>query len=89
MRWFTPEIEEGFAWFTWTHQLTETGWQRVALPRAGGLGEQPGRLMELLEVFRRTANQVLDERTKARQHARDVAAWRAERERTERARAAR
>lgn len=40
--------------------------ERVALPRAGGLYDQPARDMEALEVLEATANAVVAEQAKER-----------------------
>lgn len=57
---FTTDVTETFEWFELTHQVkTGTGapvWQRTSLPAAGGLEDQPARLMEALALVAREEN---------------------------------
>lgn len=56
----TPEIEEAFTWFRETHELTyehgAAAWRRVALPAAGGVGDQDSRLMATLDHLKSVFN---------------------------------
>lgn len=83
MRAFTPDIEAALEWFVWTHEPTEVGWRRIALPRDGGLARQDARTMVLVDVVRRTANEMQRERADERARKDDVANWRASRRRQE------
>jgi hypothetical protein len=82
--WFTPEIDEALEWFQWTHTVTEHGWVRAALPRAGGLAEQDALLMSLLDAMRATANALFAERRAQQARSHDLESWRAERARARR-----
>lgn len=86
MLWFTPDVSATLDWFAWTHTLGEQGWTRTTLPRAGGLADQPARLMLLLDVARATANQVTQEQIGRQRRQQDLAAYRAERDRERRGR---
>jgi len=51
------------AWFQLTHQLQGgfgwVQWQRTSLPVAGGVGDQPARLMEALALIAREENALI------------------------------
>lgn len=65
---FTPEVKQYLEWFVLTHQLRGgygwLAWQRVALPIAGGMDEQPAKLMEALAFIAREENAQILLRTK-------------------------
>lgn len=63
MRSFTPDVEELLEWFELTYAV-ESGpgwicWRRAALPYAGGLADQPHRLMQGLDYIARVRNDML------------------------------
>lgn len=53
MLWFTPEVDEAFAWFYATHELASdlgrVWWRRTSLPGAGGYGDQDAKRMATIE----------------------------------------
>ena len=59
----TGEIEEAFEWFHATHEvIVDFGgpsWRRMALPAAGGVGDQDARLMATLDHLRTVMNALL------------------------------
>lgn len=77
----TPEFEHAFTWFRWTHEVTEYGWRRVDVPDAsrGGLAKQEARLMAVLEVIRRHADDCVRERLDESRRARELDRWRRDR----------
>jgi hypothetical protein len=71
---FTPDVTEAIEWFTLTHQFTSSaGWQRVDRPIAGGLADQPAKLMEAIALVAREQNALVSrERTRRATGVRDV-----------------
>lgn len=70
MRLLTPQVEEIFRWFDWTHDVDVMGngiarWRRVALPGPGSLAEQDAWLMAALDCVRDTANAQLEAEQRA------------------------
>lgn len=65
---FTPETEKLLQTFALTHDLQAVNgyvmWQRAALPTAGGVHEQPARVMEELAFTCRMRNALLERRRK-------------------------
>lgn len=66
---FTPQVEAVLQWFALTHVL-QGGfgwvlWQRVALPEAGGVGDQPARLMEALGWVGQLRNAALAQQSRS------------------------
>lgn len=63
MRLFTPSLDATLTWFDLTYDLVvQPGvarWVRQALPVAGGLGDQPARLMAELAWIARVRNRML------------------------------
>jgi len=72
---FTREVEEWLEWFALTHQLQGgmgwLAWQRTALPVAGGVGDQPAKVMEALTVIAREENAALQRRGRASRRGED------------------
>lgn len=68
---FTPDVEEALAWFQLTHDLQGgfgwAMWQRMSLPTAGGVEDQPAKLMESLALIARHENAGIEQ---ARQQSR-------------------
>lgn len=67
VRLFTPEIEAWLGLFALTHELRSAGpgvvrYERVALPVAGGVADQPARTLEALNVIRHAWNGYIAER---------------------------
>lgn len=56
---FTPEVEEAHRWFFATHERTEQGWRRTALPEAGGYGDQDSLRMSMIECVQGVLNERL------------------------------
>jgi hypothetical protein len=60
---FTRDVQEALEWFALTHQLVQDNgglrWQRTSLPAAGGLEDQPARLMETLALIACEENAVI------------------------------
>lgn len=73
MRSFTADVEQWFEWFEATHRIDVIGgvaqWQRVALPYAGGAGDQPAKLMEALTFMGQQMNAHLMARTRRTRRA--------------------
>lgn len=63
MRLFTRDVRAALRWFELTHQLHGghgwLAWQRASLPAAGGLENQPARLMEQLALIAREENDAI------------------------------
>jgi hypothetical protein len=64
VRSFTTFVDEVLEWFDATYELAPVGglavmWQRAALPVAGGLGEQPAKLIEALGFVANHRNALL------------------------------
>jgi hypothetical protein len=59
----TAEVREYREWFGLTHQLAGgpgwVGWQRTALPVAGGLEDQPAKLMAALDCLAAEENALI------------------------------
>jgi hypothetical protein len=49
---FTPDVDDAIDWFALTHDVQPIGnvamWRREALPHAGGINEQPAKLLDTL-----------------------------------------
>jgi hypothetical protein len=58
---FTPAVESALRWFDATHEPVpaEGRWRRVALPGAGGIGDQDARLMDALDLLRRVQTDLM------------------------------
>jgi hypothetical protein len=65
---FTPDVKEALEWFQLTYQLQGgygwVEWQRTALPAAGGLEDQPAKLMETLALIARNKNALIEQARK-------------------------
>lgn len=81
MRAIDVESERALAWFPFVYHREALGgtWQRVALPRAGGLGDQDVRTMQLFEVLASTLDAVAAETEQRRKRDDEIQAWRNER----------
>ena len=77
---FTPEVKAYIEWFDLTHRLVnEDGWVhsiRIALPAAGGVGDQDARLMEALELLKHVHDELTQEDMERDRRARQLAKWR-------------
>ena len=62
---FTPDVIEALDWFQLTHQPQGgygwVQWQRTSLPVAGGVEDQPAKLMEALTLIAREENALRNE----------------------------
>lgn len=65
---FTQVVREALEWFQLTHQLQGgygwVQWQRTALPAAGGVEDQPAKLMEALALIAREENALIEQARK-------------------------
>jgi hypothetical protein len=57
---FTPDVKEALEWFQLTFSLHGgpgwLEWQRIGLPHAGGVNDQPAKVMEALTLIAREEN---------------------------------
>lgn len=67
---FTSDVTEALEWFQLTHQLVGgygwVAWQRTSLPAAGGVEDQPAKLMEALALIARDENALIRQARKTR-----------------------
>ncbi len=60
---FTADVKEALGWFQLTHELVGgygwVAWQRTSLPSAGGVEDQPAKLMETLALIAREENALI------------------------------
>jgi len=65
---FTPDVQEALSWFQLTHDLQGgygwAMWQRTSLPVAGGVEDQPAKLMEALALIARHENGLIEQARK-------------------------
>ncbi len=65
---FTADVKEALEWFQLTHQLQGgygwVEWQRTALPSAGGVEDQPAKVMEALALIAREENALIGQARK-------------------------
>lgn len=70
----TPAVRAALEWFEATHDMRyDEGiprWIRIALPRAGGAGEQDAKLMETLDYLLGIEQAILQRRVKVELRAR-------------------
>lgn len=65
---FTADVKEALAWFELTYDLQGgygwAMWQRTSLPAAGGVEDQPAKLMEALALIARNENAQIEQARK-------------------------
>lgn len=68
---FTPDVKDALEWFQLTYQPQGgygwVQWQRTSLPVAGGVEDQPAKLMEALTLIAREENAALTKRSERKQ----------------------